>query len=36
MKNGFLSQYFDGVAAKVLTLVETDLQVSHQHEFNGG
>ena len=35
MKNGYLSQYFDGVAAKVLTLVETDLEVSHQHEFNG-
>jgi hypothetical protein len=35
MKNGFLSQYFDGVAAKVLTLVETDIQISHQHEFNG-
>jgi len=35
MKNGYLSQYFDSVAAKVLTLVETDLEVSHQHEFNG-
>jgi hypothetical protein len=35
MKNGYLSQYFDGVAAKILTPVEADLQVSHQHEFNG-
>jgi len=35
MKKGYLSEYFDGVAAKVLSQVETDLQVSHQHEFNG-
>jgi hypothetical protein len=35
MKNGFLSQYFDGVAAKVLSQVEANILVSHQHEFNG-
>ncbi|MDR3273099.1 MAG: hypothetical protein LBT29_06430 [Flavobacteriaceae bacterium] len=35
MKNGFLSQYFDGVAAKILSQVEANLEVSHQHEFNG-
>jgi hypothetical protein len=35
MKNGFLSQYFDGVAAKVLSQVEANTLVSHQHEFNG-
>jgi hypothetical protein len=35
MKNGFLSQYFDGVAAKILSQVEANSLVSHQHEFNG-
>jgi len=35
MKQGYLSQYFDGVAAKRLSAVETDLARSHQHEFNG-
>jgi hypothetical protein len=35
MKNSFLSQYFDGVAAKVLSQVEANILVSHQHEFNG-
>jgi hypothetical protein len=35
MKNGFLSQYFDGVAAKILSQVEANIQVSHQHEYNG-
>ena len=35
MKNGYLSQYFDGVAVKVLSQVEANILVSHQHEFNG-
>lgn len=35
MKKGYLSQYFDNIAFKRLTSVETDCQVSHQHEFNG-
>lgn len=35
MKKGYLSQYFDKVAFKSLGAVETDYQVSHQHEFNG-
>ena len=35
MKNGYLSQYFDGVAAKILSQVEANILVSHQHEFNG-
>jgi hypothetical protein len=35
MKNGYLSQYFDGVAAKTLSQVEANILVSHQHEFNG-
>lgn len=35
MKIGFLSQYFDGVAAKILSAVEANIIVSHQHEFNG-
>jgi len=35
MKNGYLSQYFDGVAAKILSQVEANKLVSHQHEFNG-
>lgn len=35
MKNGYLSEYFDGVAAKTLSEVESNTLVSHQHEFNG-
>lgn len=35
MKKGYLSQYFNGVAAKYLSKVETDILSSHQHEFNG-
>jgi hypothetical protein len=35
MKKDFLSQYFDGVAAKFLSQVEANILVSHQHEFNG-
>lgn len=35
MKNGFLSQYFEGVAAKILSNVEANTLASHQHEFNG-
>lgn len=35
MKRGYLSQYFDGVAAKRLTAVEADTETSNQHEFNG-
>jgi hypothetical protein len=33
MKRGYLSEYFDGVAAKRLSVVETDFSRSHQHEF---
>ena len=35
MKKGYLSQYFEGVAAKKLSQVEANILVSHQHEFNG-
>lgn len=35
MKNGYLSQYFTGVAAKRLSNVEADTSRSNQHEFNG-
>lgn len=35
MKKGYLSQYFDGVAIKLLSAVEADILTSHQHEFNG-
>ena len=35
MKKGFLSQYFEGIAIKKLSLVEVDIQRSNQHEFNG-
>ena len=35
MKKGYLSQYFDGVAIKVLSKVETNVLASNQHEFNG-
>lgn len=34
MKKGYLSQYFEGVAAKELTAVEADLNRSHGHEYN--
>jgi hypothetical protein len=32
---GYLSDYFEGVAAKRLSAVEVDALRSHQHEFNG-
>ena len=35
MKNGYLSEFFSGVALKTLSSVEADLVHSHQHEFNG-
>jgi len=35
MKRGYLSEYFDGVAAKRLSAVEADVITSNQHEFNG-
>jgi hypothetical protein len=35
MKKGYLSQYFEEVAAKTLKDVEVNILVSHQHEFNG-
>ncbi|MEZ4541347.1 MAG: type II restriction endonuclease [Chloroflexota bacterium] len=35
MKEGYLSNYFEGVAAKRLSVVEVDPDVSNQHEFNG-
>ena len=35
MKRGFLSEYFQGVAAKTLSAVEADPNASNQHEFNG-
>lgn len=35
MKQGYLSQYFKGIAFKTLSAVEANLAVSHQHEFNG-
>jgi hypothetical protein len=35
MKKGHLSDYFTGVAAKRLSVVEADQNRSHQHEFNG-
>lgn len=35
MRRGYLSQYFKGVAAKVLSAVEADPAKSNQHEFNG-
>jgi hypothetical protein len=35
MKKGYLSQYFEGVAAKRLSSVEADILVSNQHEFQG-
>lgn len=35
MKQGYLSQYFEGVALKRLSAVEADVICSKQHEFNG-
>lgn len=35
MKPGYLSEYFEGVAAKRLSTVEADVIHSNQHEFNG-
>ena len=35
MKTGHLSEYFEGVAVKVLSAVEADVLTSNQHEFNG-
>lgn len=35
MKQGYLSQYFEGVALKHLSVVEADVIRSNQHEFNG-
>lgn len=35
MKKGYLSQYFKGIAGKILSPVEADLLSSNQHEFNG-
>jgi len=35
MRQGYLSQYFDGVAIKRLSAVEIDVTRSNQHEFNG-
>lgn len=35
MKNGYLSEFFSGVALKTMSAVEADLVRSHQHEFNG-
>ncbi|AYU97907.1 type II restriction endonuclease [Enterobacter asburiae] len=35
MKQGYLSQYFEGVALKRLSAVEADVIRSNQHEFNG-
>ncbi|MDP5281264.1 type II restriction endonuclease [Sphingomonas sp. DG1-23] len=35
MRRGFLSDLFEGVAAKRLTLVETITEKSNQHEFQG-
>lgn len=35
MKQGYLSEYFKGVAVKTLSAVEADAARSNQHEFNG-
>jgi hypothetical protein len=35
MKQGYLSQYSEGVALKRLSAVEADVIRSNQHEFNG-
>ena len=34
MKQGYLSQYFKGVAVKTLSAVEADMSISNQHEYN--
>lgn len=35
MKKGFLSEYFEDIAVKRLSRVESDPQASNQHELNG-
>lgn len=35
IRRGLLSDYFDGVAVKRLSAVETSPEISNQHEFNG-
>lgn len=35
MKQGYLSQYFNGIAFKYLSAVEIDPKRSNQHEFHG-
>jgi len=35
MKQGYLSEYFKGIAIKLLSAVEADAARSNQHEFNG-
>ena len=35
MKRGYLSEYFEGIAAKTLSAVEANTVRSNQHEFNG-
>jgi len=35
MKQGYLSEYFKGIAVKRLSAVEVHPEKSHQHEFNG-
>lgn len=35
LKRGYLSEYFTGVASKVLSAVEADTATSNQHEYNG-
>jgi hypothetical protein len=35
MRQGYLSHYFQGIAAKRLSSVEADILASNQHEFNG-
>ena len=35
IRRGALSDYFEGVAVKRLSAVETSPEISNQHEFNG-
>lgn len=35
MKRGYLSEYFEGVAAKTLAATEVDPETSHGHEDQG-
>lgn len=35
MRRGYLSEYFEKIAAKTLSAVEADAGRSNQHEFNG-